>query len=184
MKFSDGTVIAFSGNTFQSDFINVVTYGLPRWGASHVGIISGNILFESTTTVDLPCVILGQQIEGVQAHTLKSRIPNYAGRVWAYPLISQLNDFERDKLYSFLYKRLGTPYDMIGAFRSGGAAFSWFESKLRKPDQSALFCSEMCAAALRYINRFPTLNESKWNPNSFLRAGRKRGIFGKPERLK
>jgi len=34
-----GDLIGFSGESFISDFINVVTYGVPRWGISHVGIM-------------------------------------------------------------------------------------------------------------------------------------------------
>ena len=34
-----GDLIAFSGDSWISDLVNVATYGIPRWGVSHVGIM-------------------------------------------------------------------------------------------------------------------------------------------------
>ena len=46
-----GDILAFSGHSLTSAFINVVSYGIPFWSVSHVGIIGEHegrlLLFES-----------------------------------------------------------------------------------------------------------------------------------------
>lgn len=189
MILKAGSLLGFSGYSWQSYFINSVTYGIPRWGISHVGIVcpnqgSSNLVFESTTFTREPCAIQGKPFSGTQAHVIESRVKGYKGKVYVYELEKSLTPSEIKMLQDYLLSTIGTPYDAVGAFRAGGHAWSWFESRLRPADQSALFCSEWCAAALRDIRRFYTRSESKWNPNALLRTLYKRGIVKKPIRLK
>lgn len=183
-----GDILACSGASFQSDFINVVTYGLPRFSVSHVmtcGEYNGKLLlFESTQGCSDPCIIRREHFEGTQAHEVDSRIKGYHGKVWHYRLKQPLRAFERKRYSRFLIDNLGRPYDSPGAFRSGGAAWSWLEAKFHPSCLSALFCSEYVVAALNKIERWDTDHLSKWSPNAFIREGNRRGIFSNPVRLK
>lgn len=183
-----GDIIGFSGDSWLSAGINLATYGIPFWGLSHVGIVGGfrdrNVIFESTTLSDLPCVVQGEKVSGTQAHETYECISHYRGKVWHYPLWRPLSFGESLRLTTFLLKYLGTNYDAIGAFRAGGRIWSWLESKLRKQDLTALFCSEFCAAAHQHVRIFKANNVSRWNPNFFVRTERRRGILMKPKRIK
>ena len=191
MKLSNvlpGDIFGFSGNYSDSALINLVTYGCPWYSVSHVGIMAevGNdlLLFESTTGPPGPCFVQKRIVHGTQAQKLDFKIDNYWGKIYHYRLKKPLRKFERQALTRFLLHTLGVAYDTVGAFRSGGLAWSWFESKLRKESRAALFCSEWVAAALRNIERFDTDNYSKWSPNALMRELGTRDIVLAPERIK
>ena len=184
-----GDLIGFSGESFISDFINVVTYGVPRWGISHVGIMGEApdgrlLLFESTTLDGLSCEITRTRFNGTQAHLLDAVVKAYQGKVWHYPLCRTLYENERQRLTQFLMETIHTPYDEMGAFRSAGIGLSWIESLFREEDLTTIFCSEWCCAAHTEIGIFRTDNVSRWNPNRFVRTERRQGILLKPRRLK
>ena len=184
-----GDVIGFSGNSWISGLINIGTYGIPFWGISHVGIMAhaadGRLLiFESTTLEDMPCEIAGECFNGTQAHTLDKVLKAYDGKVWHYPLSRPLYDSEDKRLNEFLMATIHTPYDMMGAFRSGGIGLSWIESCFREQDLHLIFCSEWIASALSYIGIFHTDNASRWNPNRLVRRLRWKELVYKPRRLR
>ncbi len=183
-----GDILGFSGDAWGSAAINCVTYGIPWWGLSHVGIVgefNGRmLLFESCTSNTTPCVIQGKLFKGSQAQDILPKITNYEGKVWHYPLYRNLFKHERDRLQDFLLETVGHPYDNIGAFRAGGIGFSWLESKLRHDDLSSLFCSEWCASAHGEIGVFPNDDGARWNPNYFVRTERRMGLLKKPRRCK
>jgi hypothetical protein len=183
-----GDILGFSGRGLVSDTVNLFTYGIPRWSLSHVAIIGEYegrlLLFESTTLDRQPCAILGECIHGTQAHEIEDRIKGYDGKVWHYPLTTPLSNEQRRQLTTFLVLTLGTPYDEIGAFRSGGLGFSYLESLLRPSSLHSIFCSEWCAEAHARISVFKTNNVSRYNPNHFVRDERRQGILRRPWRLK
>jgi hypothetical protein len=184
-----GDIIGFSGDCITSDLINIATYGIPRWGISHVGIMGGAtdgrlLLFESTTLDGLPCEITEKPFCGTQAHSLDAVVRSYKGKIWHYPLYRSLYDNEQQRLTDFLIGTIHTPYDEMGAFRSAGVGLSWIESLFREQDLSKIFCSEWCVAAHTAIGIFRTDNVSRWNPNRFVRTERRRGILLKPWRMK
>ena len=183
-----GDLVGFSGGGWLSAAINIATYGLPFFGLSHIGIIGSHegelLLFESTSLSRLPCLIQGKPVFGTQAHRLDDRVKVYKGKVWLYPLVTRLYDFESERLSKFLTAFIGKNYDAIGAFRAGGIGWSWLESKLRRENLESLFCSEYCAAAHANIGIFRTDNVSRWSPNRLARTERRRGILRKPWRLK
>ena len=184
-----GDLIAFSGESFVSDLINIATYGIPRWSISHVGLMGEAadgrlLLFESTTLDGLPCEITGAHFDGTQAHLLEKVIAVYGGKVWHYPLYRRLYDAERQRLTSFLMAAIGVPYDQLGAMRSAGVGLSWIESLFREQDLSSIFCSEMAAAAYAAVGLFATDNVSRWSPNRLTRRLRRAEILLKPWRLK
>lgn len=183
-----GDIVGFSGADFASDVINLGSFGWPRWGLSHVGILCPHennlLLFESTTFNEKPCVIQNKMFSGTQAQWPRDKVFTYNGRVWLYSLRRRLRASEIQTLHKFLLGTIGTPYDMIGAFRSGGREFSRFEAMLRGENLHRIFCSEWCAAALRTVNRFGTDDASKWNPNSFTRELLSRVEVVSPVRVK
>ena len=187
-ELKPGDVIGFSGRGYQSVAINILTYGIPHWSISHVGILGQHkgklLLFESTTLTDIPCVIQGKSVQGTQACHLEDRLKSYAGRAWHYPLYRKLFAFECKRLNDFLVDHIGVPYDREGAIRAGGSLWSWVKSFFYPENLDFIFCSEFCAAAHRDIGLLRTDNASSWNPNSFVRHERGVRILAKPWRLK
>jgi len=188
MKIKTGDIVAFSGHGKTSCFVNLVTYGIPCWHASHVGIIGEykgeHLLFESTTLSNVPCIIQKKHFRGVQAVRLGDRVKTYRGKAWHYPIYRPLYSFEEDRLNEFLISKIGTPYDKVGGMRSAGAGFSWIESKLRGEDLNLLFCSEYVAAAHRLTGLLRIENASRWNPNKLIRHERRVKILTRSRRLK
>jgi len=202
-----GGIVAFSGRSWLAAGINLLSYGVPGWNISHVGILAdsfdngfpildecgilsiqdlhGLILFESLMSCDVPCLIQNRIANGVQAHYptceyLKRDNPS----VWYYPLYRELKPLEGRRLSRFLLDHLGTKYDKIGAVRVAGLGFSFLESLLHAPDLEYIFCSELVAASLNHIGIFNTKHVSRWSPNILLRRLRREGIIQKPIRIK
>jgi hypothetical protein len=186
-RLAPGDIVGFSGYSPQSYFINAVTYGLPRWGISHVGIVGEYdgrlLLFESTTGSTLPCYVLNRKIAGTQCHDPSARLHEYRGKAWHYPLRQPLRPWERKALTRYLTGSLGRPYDALGAFHSGASLFAYFMAKVHDENTAALFCSEWCVAALRFIERFDTDHVGRWSPNAFIRECRRRAILISPRRI-
>lgn len=182
-----GDIIGFSGYSLQSYFINCVTYGIPAYGVSHVGIIGewhgSLLLYESTTGSKLPCYVAGKPFHGTQCHEIDARLQEYRGKAWHYPLRLPLRPWERKALSRFLTGSLGRPYDSTGAYRAGASAWSWLMARLHAENEAALFCSEWCVAALRFIERFDTDHTGRWSPNAFIRECRRRAILLSPRRI-
>ena len=187
LKIKSGDVIAYSGNSVLSDAINVLSLGVPRISASHVGITcrvgTEMFVFEALMVSSRPCAITGDTGPGVIASKIDT--PKLSpGRVYRYPLYRPLYAHEKDRLEHFLLSRLGTPYDKYGAIGSGGILTRFFTGRLRRESDQSLFCSELAAQALSEIGLFSTGNFSNWAPNALLRRGRWRGVFERPIRVK
>lgn len=186
-NLQDGDLVTFSAYTALGVGINLATYGVPFFGASHIAIVGTydrkKVLFESTTLNDVPCLIQGERVSGVQATDFDDRTRNYRGKVFHHPLSVPLTRVEKQRLNRFLLSHIGKDYDAIGAFRSGGIAWSWIESKLRRADLTSLFCSEYCAAAHKKLNRLETKNVSRWSPNAFIRRQRRDKIVARKIRV-
>jgi len=185
-----GDVVGFSSSEWTGWIINGGTWGLPLWGLSHVALVAAHpddgrpVLFESTSLYNEPCLLQGEIVEGVQCHEIWPRVEAYRGKVWHYPRRRSISAEQSVDLTEFCMSNLGTSYDRIGAFRSRGAGFGWFEKFFLGQDLTSLFCSEFAAVALDHIEAFYTANASKWNPNALCRALLRRGISQKPVRLK
>lgn len=187
MDFKPGDAVGFSGDGGISFVVNILSYGIPWWSISHLGILGEHegelLLFESTTLSNIPCKIQDRSVEGVQAVRLEDRVRKYAGKVFHYPLVDSLTDDENQQLYDFLHDQIGKEYDLIGALRAGGSLWAWAESHLREADLNFLFCSELVASSLHKVNRLETHNVSSWSPNKLIRHGLKKKILQKPRRL-
>lgn len=179
--FKAGDLVGFSGNGVVSDVINIATFGAPRWGLSHIGIIApwsfGMVMFESTSLAPpgVQCVIQRKWVSGTQAHFL-SDIKIRPGKIWHYPLSRDLYPEEERRLGRFLEAQIGRPYDMRGALRSGGMVARALNAVLRPEDLGQLFCSEFVAAAYGNLGILPTANASSYSPNAFVRRCRRHGI--------
>jgi hypothetical protein len=186
--FQAADLIGFSGYNPGSAAINLVTVGVPFWSLSHVAIVGQyrgrKVLFESTTLNDQPCLITGRRIKGVQCHDIASRVADYRGAVWHYPLTRPLFEHELVRLQEFLNSKVGLPYNDIGAVRVGGIILPLIENYLSEESRSSLFCSELCAAAYNRIGIFPTAYCGRWSPNHLARQMSRYGLFHKPVRLK
>ena len=183
--FEPGDLLIFYGEGFTSRVIEWMTFG-----PSHVGIVCpheerGPLLFESTTLCDEPCVLTGQPIKGVQAHTPQSRIDSYPGTVARLRLMPawRLNKDDVDLLHRWLMHVMDESYDLRGAIVSGTQLFKW-TSLMPYPDLDSLFCSELCAAALMRLQRMPLSNPSLFNPASLVREVRRCGTYSPPKTLK
>ena len=188
LNLRPGDIVGFSGTGIVSDAINIGTYGCPRWGLAHVGIVSEynheRYLFESTTTNgDKDCDILHRPVSGVQAHLL-SDIVTRPGKVWLYRPRKPLDTFEKRRLRVSLLAQLGTPYDYAGALQSRGFLLNFLRSLLRKQEISELFCSELVAFVLSQAGVYHTSNASFQSPNLLARSIVKDGVYYDRTRIK
>ena len=197
MGFKDGDIIGFSGAHYTSDFINLATYGIPRYSLSHVGILARKnkrckwLVFEANEDVPWQCAVTHRKHNGVQAHSLDLLLERYSGKMWLY----RLNEKHLHKyigwqgafgisLYHSLVNELGTPYDWMGAKRAGGFIHSALHALFHKQDTSSLFCSELVAMILAEYGILDTNNVSMWSPNRLMRHLTWNGIYDKAVRLK
>ena len=187
-QIKDGDLLGFSGQGALSDLINIGTWRMPRQGIAHIGICctyrKQKYIFESTTTNgDKSCVLQGKPVNGVQAHLLED-ILTRPGKVWHYPLTSELYPQEQKRMVLLLLSSLGRPYDMEGAGRSAGFVFRTIGMLLRDQDLSKFFCSELCALALTTVGRARIMNVSGQNPNSLVFRLSRKGVIRKRRRIK
>jgi hypothetical protein len=193
MDFKDGDIIGFSGAHYLSDFINIVTYGIPRYSLSHVGILARKntrskwLVFEANEDVPWQCAVTHRKHDGVQAHSLDLLLERYPGKMWLYSRIGYpVYDSGHTwvELYNALVNELGTPYDWMGAKMAGGFIHSAIQGILHKQDTSSLFCSELIAMILNEYGILDTNNVSKWSPNRLMRHLTRKGIYDKAVRIK
>jgi hypothetical protein len=184
-SYEAGDILGFSGGDRTGRIINLATLGWPlawpaHWrGLSHVAIVAGyrcqKVLFESTTLCDLPCMIQGATINGVQAHAIEDRVRWYhdrGGVVWHYRLRRPLSCLEEVDLNHFCRRMIGRRYDWTGAIGSRNTLGAFVRRRIfTAEDLAALFCSEFCAAALVKVNRLECENVSGLSPNAFCRLG-------------
>ena len=185
MRFEAGDLLIFYGRDWTSRIIECATRG-----PSHVGIICphaerGPLLFESTTLREIPCLLTGKCVQGVQAHEPATRIAAYPGAVARMQLAQawRLNEAEIGLLHDWLMHVAHEPYDLRGALISGTRLFKW-TALMPYPDLESLFCSELCAAALMRLARMPLENPSLYNPASLVREVRRCGTYGAPSCVK
>lgn len=196
--FHSGDILAFYGRERMSRFISVMTGKLtlrfPFWemGPSHVAIVAGlpidvtiaagprpqMVLWESTTLCDLPDMLTGNCVKGVQVHPIMDRVRSYPGTVFHLPLMPSwnLNHDEWRTLTRFLNHHKGGMYDYSGAGLSGTRALKFLRN--RYPDPHSMFCSELCCAGLMRVNRYDNgVNPSTVNPANLVRDCRASGRY-------
>ncbi|MGE4136427.1 MAG: hypothetical protein AB7E98_12015 [Pirellulales bacterium] len=195
VPYQPGDVIVFAGRGLVSRTIALTT---TTWGqfvrlqwVSHVGICAqvnryGLLLFESTTLVELPCVIQGRLVRGVSAHCPIERVDSYQGKVWRLRLDPHVRfDAKRSGgLTRSLMSNLGKPYDARQAIMSG---VPWVKrSSWTRPDRRAMFCDELVSTALIDAEIVPrgTYNPSAVAPGWVVWNLIDKGFYGPLERLR
>ena len=173
-----GDVIGFSGRSLASDAVNLLSFGIPRWSLSHVGIYSyqkdqpGLRMFDSASG------------HGVRHQAPWAGIRNYSGRAWLYKLQRPLYPNESLRLARSTQESLGKAYDTAGALQAGGKLWAAIQGVIRGENLATFFCSEFVAEQMSYIGLFNTTNASRWNPNHLMRTLRRLGIVQSPVRIK
>lgn len=153
-EYGPGSITAFCGSGFMSRMIELFTTNLRQkftgeW-ISHVGICceyKANLIhIESTTLGNLPCIIKGHKIHGVQANHLWDRVDSYDGCVWIMNLVERekLTAEQSKRLTDFLVSMLGTPYNMEGALLAG----THWAKQLFMQSGAQVFCDQLDAMAL------------------------------------
>lgn len=191
LKIHPGDIIGTSGRGFVSDFINVGSMGLPRFGLSHIAIVGpydprfgSHLVYESTSFGRPACARRGKVVSGFQAHPLWDIVTDDTARAYWFPLRAPLQEDEIRYLDRLLSEYLGSRYDFIGAGKSGGGCLKWLVNSLfGRENTTTLFCSEIVALVLARLNRFRTRNASGYNPNSLKRRLRLQGIVERGIRI-
>lgn len=151
-----------------------------RIGPSHVAIAANwqgqTVWIESTTLCPHRCLVLGDVVNGCQAHRPEERVADYVnagGRVEVYRLspIDSLDVLEERLLstilmHHFVMKRVG--YDVGGAMISGTRLLK-LTRFMPGADLQQLFCSELCAAVLQRLGRMNRSNPTRFNPACLMR---------------
>lgn len=186
-----GDILGFSCEGWTGLVIPVATGGIPFWDLSHVGIVAetnkGLVLFESTTSDFLPCLMTGRRHPyGVQAHRIEEVVRLYHAKIWHYPLCTPLSNLESSSLSEFLISMLGVKYNALNAMRSAfPIRLSIIDRLIGNYRINGVFCSNLCAAAHSITGRFDTTKPGKWNPRKFVNEFvRERGILCPPKRCK
>lgn len=181
--FNAGDLLLFWGRTWQSRVIETVTRG-----PSHVGICTKwyhprhewPLLFESTTLCELPDILSGEKIQGVQAHDPAARVKAYDGRVARMRLRIPLTCEQELSLRNRLYEIHGRPYDLRGAIESGTRLFKW-TAWMPYPDLGHLFCSELVAEQLMQLLKLPLGDPGIYNPATLMREVQRCASYLAPE---
>lgn len=168
-----GDLLLFAGRDLGSRAIAAITCSpaqlLTGQWFSHVGIIARfrerTLLWESISEEAEPCVIQSRHVSGPQAHWPESRIRNYGGKAWLLRLDPRLrlSPHQSSRLTDFLESKLGDGYD----YRDAGISGTRFIRLMRwiHPSAKSLFCSELCAGALRDIGAMDRdINPAAYNP--------------------
>ncbi len=187
--FRPGDVLGFSNRGCTGIVINLTTWGIPRWGLSHVALVGRHpdtgepVLWESLALIDRPCLIQKKVTTGLQVQPIRERVERYNGRVWHYRLTNRLTEDEQDQLAEYCQRFLGTNYDHVAAFRARG--LTCLERWVFRPeDLKAMYCGEWMITAHRYVNRIQGVNASRMNPNRGVRIELKMNVLQQPTRLR
>ncbi len=173
-----GDIIGFSGRSLASDAVNLLSFGVPRWSLSHVGILAFQQDHLSLRLFDSASGF------GVRHQDVRDGVERYNGKAWLYGLQRPLYLNESLRLAASTQGSLGKAYDTAGALRAGGKLWAAVQGIARGEDLATFFCSEFVAEQLSFIGVFNTTNSSRWNPNHLMRTLRRLGIVQPPVRIK
>ena len=178
-EFVPGDLLVFAGTGFDSRFIALMSCRhwqlLKGQWFSHIGICAlgpaGDVLvFESTTSCELPCEVLRRKVHGTQAHKPRERLDVYSGKVWRMRLAPRetLTEDESSRLTDFLMADLGKPYDYDGALIAGTFVLRLCRAFLSRTD--VFFCSDLVMAALKDVRVVDhDLNPRSYSPGRAVR---------------
>jgi len=193
-----GAILGFSSRDVVSDFICVMSLA-PPGSIHHLAIASrgdGETLAYEAIHGEKSrpaCHWQQKQTSGLQAHTIselcefireRNRQTGPNQTIWCYNPRAPLYEHEELRLENWLRKRVGSPYDVTGAWHSGGGyLFRTLSFLIRGESLSELFCSETVVGALTNVGRVQTKSASHWNPMKTIRLLRWCGYLEKPFQL-
>lgn len=205
--FQPGDVIGFSGRSLTSRLIKAAT--VPPWYwfrahwrcVSHVAIccelesrdiarFPNHLVFhrdgaklcllvESTTLEDLPCLLKGTPISGVQVHYPVQKVRDYPGFVYRMRIAPEerFSPEQSRELTQFLLGYIGRPYDRLEAVDSATPF-------VRDRDGSRTFCSKVVAKALMHVGLLGRSNPGEWTPAELVKELSAIDTYQMPVRLK
>lgn len=189
-----GDVLGLSGACALGDAVNLATWGVPRWGLSHLAIVapycpdgmrtSKLVVCEATIREDYPCVYAEKCVSGVQAHWPEEWLQRQNGRVWLYRPANEVSPWDAYVLGEWCKLMMGRAYDYWGALHARQVVGGWLLHRVLPEDFNEFFCSEFVPAALRLVELFETDNCSVWSPNKFTRHWVRTGGCEPPVRIK
>ena len=189
-----GDIAACYGVGTQARVIQTMTASLfPPWRLcfppSHVAIIAdyekaetGRAWFESTTMTTHTCIVRHANVDGAQAHEIKTRVDDYrslGGHVDVYrPVIWRtLTNGQPARLTRRLLEIIDAEvkYDVAGALWASRVArlLGWF----RIPDVDKEYCNELVGFALQDLGLMNNANPQAFNPGSLLRRLVRSGVY-------
>lgn len=186
-----GDILGCSSCSKEGLLINACTCGLFGRSLSHVMLVTDHpyfsypVICEATSRCNLPCIVQGGLVSGVQFHRIRDRVLTYPGRVWHYRLRRPLDVRQRIALSRFCQSITGRQYDWVGAARARHTVLAAMERQIEGEDLSKLFCSETCAAgweAVGILDRDE--NASAWSPNRLGRFAVRKEITWPPVRYR
>lgn len=175
--FIAGDMLFFKGRDELSRAIAWKTSTWRQWAFgqtfSHVEILCDSwfespnpvVTVGSTMLCDLPCLVAGRKVRGVQVHDPQQRIDAYDGEVYRFRLTDALDELEAVKLMAFLRSEVGKPYDYRRALLLAGR---YADARHLVPTPDDRFCSELAAEALKRVDRIVdrSSDPESFSPNS------------------
>lgn len=194
-NYQPGDILACYGADWGSRGISLATSSILapaglHYAPSHVGIVvreesvtSDHLVIESTTLTRRPCVVLGKQVSGLQAHLPFLRVKDYeaAGGSVSTLRLTRANRLTRSESAWLTrtcldWVRDETPYDILGAALSGTRVYQALRI-FPSADSESLFCSEFLAYLLQSICRMNRSNPSRYSPGRLVRELVKTGVY-------
>lgn len=169
MEILIGDLILFKGNGLFSKIIMAA----PGADYSHVGLYvehdNQRCLFESTSQGDLPDIITGEPIKGVQLVPLEERVKGYDGEVFHRPIIGSRSKMIDHILKLMIAKHHGKPYEKSMRELANAELDLPLPWELNKEDDTSLFCSETAALVLRAMGIMRETNKpsNEFTPTDF-----------------
>ncbi|MDM7997241.1 MAG: hypothetical protein QUT30_16335 [Acidobacteriota bacterium] len=158
-RIRPGDIIAFSGSGRISRLIQFFT----RSVVSHVGIVF-EILERDVRRVKLMESTTLDGLQGVQETYLSERIQTYSGPVWWLPLSEKVrSQMDQGRFWKALFDANGRPYDYRQVLHHG---IDWLRLRSQGESPGRLYCSELCALALKSGYALPVwINSSEVRPD-------------------
>jgi hypothetical protein len=158
-------LLLFSGEGIISSVIKTATNS--EW--SHVAVVLNLeefdqvLIYESTTLTNVPDLVTGRRVKGVQLVQLSSRLEDYKGDVVIRFLHGERTRRQGELAAHFMREFHGRPYE-TNQLEMIRAALDTGMSQRNQPDASSVFCSEMVALLYRRIG----VLGGNWPANEFV----------------
>lgn len=141
-----------------------------------------NMVFESTTLDSVPCEILGEKIQGLQAHSVDAWVQAYNGRVWCQNLIRPVTGAESQRMAdaALTLLKMRRPYDGGGALIAGTRLLKWLPcvgSKIN--DRKRVYCAEVTEQTLMialYSRDLPGFDPGRDRPRDTVRLADRKSV--------